>query len=66
MVYYDVKCCTILRLECIRMMEIRLKSVVQDLNITKDIMPKSRYIRVKQNIKQLFCQLKRNPESFKS
>jgi len=65
MVYCDVKCYTILRLDCARMMAIRMKSVVQNFNITKDKMSNSRYIHIKHNIKQLFHQLKRNAESFK-
>jgi len=66
MVYCDVKCYTILRLDCTRMMTIRLKLVVQNFNVTKDKILNSRYIHMKHNIKQLFRQLKRNAESFKS
>ena len=57
MVYCNVKCYTILRLDCTRRMAIRMKSVVQNLNITKDIIRNSEelgHIRMKDNIKQLF------------
>jgi len=37
-----------------------------EFQYNEDKIPNSRYIHMKHNIEQLFCQLKRNAESFKS